>query len=137
MTMPALTTQMDMPIYVKITDEHEHKYQIGKPYEVQVLANPDEPKGTHSDRYQVIHDGFFIGKQVMKLEDVPDMLLAYAADTKSRKEAIERLKKKRRAWSEQTEIVVLFFMRFDKAKEMVMQDAEPEEPDLSEMDTYI
>ena len=137
MTMPALTAQMDLPIYVKITDEHEHKYQVGKTYEVQVLKNPDEPKGIHSDRYEIIHDGFFIGKEKMRLEDVPDILLAYAADTKSRDEAIQRLKKKRRAWSPETEIVVLFFLRYDKAKEMVMQDIEPEEPDHSEIDTYI
>lgn len=113
-----------LPIYTKITDPRYNDFEIANEYEMRIDdAQRVEQKG-ESGPYNYIHECILIAKEETTLGKLPALLLAFDVHTRNKEEALKRLSPGDEHWTDDTEVVLLVFLRKDIAKKFVMSDME-------------
>lgn len=118
-TFKLYCAKMKHPLYIKITKPEQNDYSLFTHYEIRV---PDEENGEKGP-YNYVHESILVGKQVVEWQEVPDLLKAYSANTRDEDVAMDRIHPAPDGeFSAEQEVVVLTFLRKDKAKELILSD---------------
>lgn len=123
-TLRSYGPKLALPLYTRITRERVNDYKVGKKYEMRI-EDPErqEEKGGRGP-YNYTHPALLVGKEEYLFGEVPDVLLAFDAHTTSRSEAKDWLSPSDPGYEDDTEVVVLFFLRLDETEEWVKGDGE-------------
>ena len=112
--------KMKHPVYARLALPERNDYTVFNEYEIRV---PDQDNGEDGP-YNYIHEAVLIAKTVCKWSKVPDILKAYVANTRDADEALERIHPRGSdgSFDADDEVVILVFLRKERAKEMIMSD---------------
>lgn len=123
-----------LPIYTKITDPKFNDYSIGEKYKMRVEDQKRQDEKGETGSFNYTHEAILISKEEMKFEDVPGILIAFDGHSRDAEEAIDTICPGEGSWDGDKDVVMLIFLRVDKAKEWIMSDAEVIEPPTSVKD---
>lgn len=113
-----------LPVYTKIADPKYNDFQIGHEYEMRIEDPKRVEEKGDSGPYNYVHECILIAKEEMKLGKLPGLLLAFDTHTQEKEKALKRLSPGEELWNDDTDIVLLIFLRKDIAKEFVLSDME-------------
>jgi hypothetical protein len=116
---------MKFPMYAKVTKPEMNDYEVGNEYEMRI----EDPERTEEKResgpYNWVHDALLIAKENRRWGDVSDIEIALFGHSRDREEAVRRICVGDEEYEDDEGVVILVFIRVDKAKEIVMEDVEP------------
>lgn len=116
---------MRHPLWLKVTTPRQNDYTVGKKYEIRVEdKDRASSEGVMSD-YNYAHEALLVGKWIEELQDVPQEVLGYASNSDKWSEVKDILF----PWADDEsglpdEVVILCFLRIDKAEELVVDGPE-------------
>lgn len=113
-----------LPVYTRITGAGQNSYELGDTYEIRIEDNERASEKGDKPPYNYTHEAILVGEWSVKLSDVPNILLAFDANTDSRKDALKRVVPGSPPYPDDKEMLVLTFLRTDAAKEFVMNGPE-------------
>lgn len=123
--MSSLHPKYALPVYTEIIDSRINVYEIGEVYEV-IIEDPDRAMERGQEPpYNYAHKAILIDKRDIDLDKESDLLLAFDLLTRSRNEAMEKL------IGDKQQMVLLVFLRIDKAKGIVTDGLEAVHKDMT------
>lgn len=117
-TIHMLHPKLALPVYTKIIGPRFNSYTVGNIYEMRLSDEERAKERGQKPPFNYVHDSLLIAKEKMALEDVPDILLAFDKNTQMKDEAMNA------TFDNKGEVLVLVFLRLDKAKDFVMEGLE-------------
>lgn len=127
-TLRGYVPKLALPLYTRITREHQNDYEVGKKYSMRVDDEQRQQEKGGKGPYNYTHEAILVAKEHMTLDEIPDILLAFEAHTSSRSEAIDWLSPSEGSYDDEEELVVLLFLRLDKAVEWVRSGGQSQLP---------
>lgn len=122
-TTAAYVPKFQLPMYTMIRDPRFNDYRVGDKYDIRIEDEERQEEKGGSGPYSYIHQALLVGKQEYEYGMLPDVLMAFDAHTKSRKDAREFICPGDDCDEDRT-FVVLFFVRLDKIPEWIQGEAE-------------
>lgn len=107
-----------LPLYVKITDPKFNSYDLFKTYEMR-YDDADE------SGFQEGHEAMLVAKSECEWSEIPPLLIAFAGHSRDAEEAVRNTFPADENPEGDRDMVILMFLRLDKAKEHVMGETEP------------
>lgn len=127
-TEEVYTPQMNLPVYLKLIPPEHNNYEMNKKYDIRIPdAQRQDEKGGDGP-YNYAHECLCVGTQELTWSEVSDVLLAVLAHTPSRSEAIETICIGDGEYDGTRELVLVTFIRLDRAKAWVENGEEVIEP---------
>lgn len=128
---------MKEPVYVKITTPRQNTYDVFKEYRIRIADEEDGDEGP----YNYIHEAVLISKEECEWNKVPDLLKGYVANTRDPNTALARIHPKGEdgSFDNDDEVVILVFLRKDKAKDLILSDnnvMDPQKGSIERIDDY-
>jgi hypothetical protein len=117
-----------LPVYTHISLPGHNDWSVGDKYDVRIQDKERQKEKGGSGPYNYIHEAVLIAKEQMKYGDVSRIMLGFDAHTTSKSEAEERIFPDIEDMDEDTEVVVLVFMRLDRVKDFVTSGMDVIEP---------
>lgn len=114
--------RLDHPLYTKIVPPNQNSYELFKEYTIRI---PDEDRGDDGP-YNEAFDALLVGIEEVTWSEIPALLKAYTAkerDARKAEEAIHPLGSDGN-FSDDDELLVLFFLRTDETKKYITTDAD-------------
>lgn len=108
------------PVYIKLGFPQHNDYKVGESYDMRV-ADSEKSGG---EAYSYPHKAILVGKEEYVAEDLPDLLVAVLANTRSKGDALQMLNPTDKPLPPDREVLLLTYLREDKAKELVTSDIE-------------
>lgn len=127
-TEEVYTPQMNLPVYLKLIPPEHNNYEMNKKYDIRIPdAQRQDEKGGDGP-YNYAHECLCVGTQELTWSEVSDVLLAVLAHTPSRSEAIETICIGDGEYDGTRELVLVTFIRLDRAEAWVENGEEVIEP---------
>ena len=127
-TEEVYTPQMNLPVYLKLIPPEQNSYEMNKKYDIRIPdAQRQDEKGGEGP-YNYTHECLCVGTQELTWSEVSDVLLAVLAHTPSRSEAIKTVCVGDGEYDDTRELVLVTFIRLDRAKAWVENGEEVIEP---------
>jgi len=120
-----------LPLYTQISLPGHNDWNVGERYNIRVEDPDRQQEKGGMGAYNHLHESVLVCKEHMKYGDLSRILFGFDANTTSKSEAEERTFPKPDEVDEDTDIVLLVFMRLDKVKEFVSSGLEAIEPGFS------
>lgn len=120
--------EMNLPVYLKLTPPEQNSYELMKKYDVRIPDAPRQEEKGGSGPYNYIHECILVGKTELEWREVPDVLLAVLGHTVSRSDAVETVCVGEGEYEDDRELLLLSFLRLDRAQEFVQNGEEVIEP---------
>lgn len=119
---------MNLPVYLKLMPERHNDYQLMGKYDVRIPDAERQKEKGGDGPYNYAHECILVGRQEITWREVPDALLAMLGHTDSRKEARETVCIGEGEYDDDRELLLLTFLRLDKALEWIKEDTDIVEP---------
>lgn len=116
--------QMRLPLWAKLEVKERNLYKVGKTYDIRVKDIQRQEEQGGEGPYNYTHQSVLVAKREVKYGDIDPVMLALLGNHKNPEEVKDRLSLGIDGDIEDEELVLLIFMRIDKAKEMVVSDDE-------------
>lgn len=133
-TVERYTPKHKLPIYTKIGLPGHNDWEVGERYNVRVEDPKRREERGDTGPYNPLHEAVLIAKEQMVYGDLSRILFGFDSHTTSKSEAEERVFPNPDDVDEDTDIVLLVFMRLDKVKEFVSSGMDVIEPGFSKED---
>lgn len=129
---------MSHAIYVKITIPEENDYNLWDEYEIRIADKENSDEG----EYNYLHEAILISAVEEYWSNIPALLKGYVAKTRKMEKVIEKIHPlgENGSFDHDDEVVVLIFLRTDKAKDFIVSDTNvlhPQEADEVEIKDYM
>lgn len=110
-----------LPVYIKITSEEYNGYEVGKSYDVR-----------EGEDVEYVHRATLISKQEKLMSNLTDIEMAFAGCSTDKGVVLERAFPF--DYEPDREVVVLTFIRHDKAQEFIEDNNyDPEDIDITDL----
>ena len=124
-------------VYARLAFPERNDYTVFNEYEIRV---PDTDNGGDGP-YNYIHEAFLIAKQRTTWAELPGLVTGYIANTRDAQEAMERIHPlgEDGSFDDDTELVLLVFMRKDQTKKYILSGDEtmiPHNAEINELEEY-
>lgn len=133
-TISAYVPKYALPLYTRITFPNHNDYDVGEKYDIRVEDEERQKEKGGKGPYNYTHESLLIAKEEVRFGAVWDILLAFDGHSKSKEEAIERIFPEGQLPDDDTQVVILIFLRLDRVKEWVESDTEVIHPPDSKSD---
>lgn len=110
-----------LPLYTRVTTPQQNSYKVGDEYEIRIEDSERASEKGEKPPYNYTHEAILVGEWSVKLSDVPNILLAFDANTKSRKDALKRIVPGNPPYPDDKNLVILTFLRKDTTKDFVVE----------------
>lgn len=117
-TISQMHPKLALPVYTEIVSPQSNTYEVGEIYDRRIEDSERAMERDQEGPYNYIHDALLISKRKINIDEVPNILLAFDKDTEYRNEALEKIH------TVNGEVLILVFLRIDKAKGMVLEGLE-------------
>lgn len=119
---------MNLPVYLKLIPDRHNDYSVMSKYDVRIPDAERQSERGGDGPYNYTHECLLIGKQELTWREVPDALLAMLGHTASRSEAIKTVCIGEGEYDDGRELLLLTYLRLDKAHEWIEGDGDIVEP---------
>lgn len=124
-TLPQWNPKYALPIYTRITHPRRNDYRVGEVYQMRI-EDPERARELgQKPPFVYLHEAMLVSMQTMNIDQVPDIILAFDQNTSSKSNALDSI------ITDDGEIVMLIFLRLDKAKGLVTDGLEAVHQNMS------
>lgn len=116
---------MKFPLWLKVSTPKQNDYKEGETYEIRIEDSDRAEEQEGGNTFNYTHEAILVGKWERKLDEVPREVLGYAANADTWGKTKERLFPHVSGVNDLPEtVLVLCFLRIDRAMELVMEGPE-------------
>lgn len=124
-----------LPIYIKVEPMGFNSYEVGEEYEARYEDSKRAKEKGEDPPFNYAHEAILVGKSEMEFGDINPLILAFCGSSRDYDEAVERVCASDTPYDDDREVKLLTFMRKDKSKEFILNDAEPIDHPFTKEDT--
>lgn len=130
-TLKSYVPKLALPLFTRIIPPEHNDYRVGNKYDMRIEDRERQQETGGRGNYYYVNECLLVGKEETTFGELDDLLMAFDAHTKSRGEAERFISPGDKIMDDEREVVVLFFLRTDKAMEWIQSEAETIEPPTS------